>query len=266
MQKEALLAAVLWGTGTVQDAFLQWPLPPGAEAYADIDGRHLHRYVVEQAEISRRYRDRGNPQFWGRITGTSSDVESAEWLTERFRAIGLSDVKIQPFDLAPQWMPQSWKVEVTSGGETFELLSAQPFYRSNGTSPDGLELDAVYVGLGSEADFAGRDVSGKAVFTFSMLGLRDEQAFPRAEEKGGRALFDVLMLPGNLRYQAYPSRTEAPAFSLGSEDGYRVRDRPRTDACAYPPRRAHDGRSRDRSRLGNAPGPNRRDHLHPRPP
>lgn len=99
----------------VQDAFLQWPLPHGAESYAAIDGKHLHHYVVEQAEISHRYRDRVNPQFWGRIIGASSDAESAEWLAEKFRRIGLSDVRIQPFDLAPQWMPQSWTVSITGG-------------------------------------------------------------------------------------------------------------------------------------------------------
>ena len=208
----------------VQDAFLRWPLPPGAETYADIDGRHLLEYVVEQAEISRRYRDQGHPKYWGRIIGTSGDAESAEWLAAKFREIGLEDVRIQPFDLVPQWMPQSWTVSVARGGKTLELESAQPFYRSAGIPPEGLDLEVVYVGLGSEADFAGRDVNGKAVFTFSMLGLRSEGALARADAKGAAALFDVAMLPGNMRYQAYPSRTDAPAFSLGSEDGYAVRD------------------------------------------
>ena len=41
----------------VDDPLLRWPLPPGAERYAAIDGRRLHRYVVEQAEIARRHRD-----------------------------------------------------------------------------------------------------------------------------------------------------------------------------------------------------------------
>ena len=49
------------------DALLEWPLRPGQETYAAIDGRHLHPYVVEQAAISRRYRDQGHPKFWGRI-------------------------------------------------------------------------------------------------------------------------------------------------------------------------------------------------------
>ena len=116
------------------DAYLRWPLPDGAEEYAAIDGRRLHELVVEQAAIARRYRDQGHPQFWGRITGTSSDAESAEWLADKFRDIGLSDVRLQPFDLVPQWMPQSWEVSVTSGGQTLVVESAQPFYRAPGTS------------------------------------------------------------------------------------------------------------------------------------
>ena len=65
---------------TLDDAFLRWPLPPGAERYGAIDGKRMHKDVVEQAQISRRYRDAGHPKFWGRITGTSSDAESARWL------------------------------------------------------------------------------------------------------------------------------------------------------------------------------------------
>ena len=78
--------------GDVQSAFLQWPLPPGAERYRDIDGRRMHADVVAQAEIARRYRDQVNPKYWGRIIGQSSDAESKEWLLNRFRAAGLSEV------------------------------------------------------------------------------------------------------------------------------------------------------------------------------
>src|SRR3990172_11687871 len=49
------------------DSLLRWPLPPGAEKYAAIDGKWMHRDVVAQALISRRYRDRVHPKFWGRI-------------------------------------------------------------------------------------------------------------------------------------------------------------------------------------------------------
>jgi hypothetical protein len=82
----------------------------------------------------------------------------------------------------------------------------------------------VYVGLGSEADFAGRDVSGKAVLVFTMLGAPNEGAVRRADAKGAAAILEVNMLPGNTRYQAYPSGTKAPAFTGGHDDGTAARD------------------------------------------
>jgi len=221
--------------GNLAEALLQWPLPPGEERYAAINGKHLHRYIVEQAAVSRRYRDQGHPKFWGRIIGTSGDTESAEWLAGKFKAIGMANVHIQPFDLAPQWMPESWEVSISSGGRTLHLDSAQPDYGSAGTSQEGLEVEAVYAGLGSEADFAGKDVRGKAVFTFTMLGLKPEGAPKRADAKGAAAIFEVDMLPGNLRYQAYPSGTNAPAFTVGSDDGYAARDLIAEAAATKPP-------------------------------
>jgi hypothetical protein len=115
-------------------------LPTGAEKYAAIDGKRMHKDVVAQALISRRYRDQVPPKFWGRIIGTSADAESAEWLARRFREIGLSEVRIQPFDLALQWMPQAWEVAVTSGGASRELDSAQPHYAAAPTPASGLEV------------------------------------------------------------------------------------------------------------------------------
>ena len=209
-------------SGDVQDAFLQWPLPPGADQYADIDGRQMLEYVVEQAEISRRYRDEIHPKFWGRIIGSESDAWSAEWLKDNFESIGLSDVRIQPFDLAPQWMPQTYEVVITSGSTTLELESAQPTYRAVPTPAAGLELEAVYVGLGREADFRGRDVRGKAVFTYGMFGLSDQGAVARADTAGAAAIFEVHMLPGNMRYQAYPARAGVPTMTLGGDDGVAV--------------------------------------------
>ena len=221
--------------GNLDDALLHWPLPAGEERYGAIDGKHLHGYVVEQAAISRRYRDQGHPKFWGRIIGTSGDAESAEWLAEKFRRIGLSEVHIQPFDLVPQWMPQSWDVAISSGGKTIHLDSAQPDYASSGTPKEGLDVQAVYAGLGSEADFAGKDVRGKAVFTFTMLGLKPEGAAKRADSKGAAAIFEVDMLPGNMRYQAYPAGTQAPAFTVGSDDGFAARDLIAAAPAGQPP-------------------------------
>ena len=207
----------------VNPALIEFPLPKGDAAYGAIDGKKMHQYVVELADISKRYRDAGHPKFWGRIIGTSSDKETEEWLAAKFRALGLSDVRIQHLDLPPQWMPQNWSVIMTGGGKRITLDSAQPDYYANGLKPGGVELDAVYAGLGTEADFAGKDVRGKAVFVYTMLGAPEAGAVKRAEEKGAAVILEVSMLPGNMRYQAYPSGTKAPAFTLGNDDGTAAR-------------------------------------------
>jgi len=67
-------------------------------------------------------------------------------------------------------------------------------------------------------------VKGKAVFVFSMLGAPNDGAVRRADAKGAAAIVDVNMLPGNARYQAYPSGTKAPAFTVGHDDGVAARD------------------------------------------
>src|SRR5215469_12898971 len=206
-----------------------WRLAPSEQQYASIDGAHLKEYVEELCAISRRYRDKGH-QFWGRITGTEADTENAQWMLAKFRQIGLSDVHQQPLDLAPQWMPQSWSVVATSNGKTLRLETAQPTYLAVGTPPDGLDLEAVYAGLGSDADLAlSRDVRGKAVFfystdTASRHAPISDNAIKRLGERGAAAIFVILGIPGNERTQFYPVNSPVPTFSLGDKDGLAMRD------------------------------------------
>ena len=57
------------------------PLSAG-DSYSSIDGTHLKRYVEDLAAMSRRYRDNGHPQFWGRITGTEADAARSLEITK----------------------------------------------------------------------------------------------------------------------------------------------------------------------------------------
>src|SRR4029077_12456228 len=140
--------------------------------------------------------------------------------------------RVQPIDLPPQWMPQAWTITATSGASTLQLdRSAQPAYGTPATSASGLDVDAVWVGTGSDADFAGRDVRGKAVFMFSMAlpgSMNNTSTLAggpkRAETRGAAAVFEVIALPGNSRNVLYPVRVNIPVFALGMEDGYAMRD------------------------------------------
>lgn len=212
----------------LEDSYLKWRLLPAEQPYSSIDGQHLKEYVNDQTAISRRYRDSGH-QFWGRIIGTEADAENARWLMEKFRKIGLSDVHEQPFDLPPQWMPQSWSVAASSGGKTLELQSAQPAYLTEATPAGGLDLEAVDAGLGSEGDLAGRDLRGKAVFFYSTDFMSRHStisggAIKRIGDAGASAIFVTLMIPGNLKFQFYPVGSKVPTFALGLQDGLAVRE------------------------------------------
>ena len=117
-----------------------------------------------------------------------------------------------------------------AGGRGIDLRTAQPAYTTSGTPAGGLDLEVVYVGLGTDADFAGRDVAGKAALITSMpmrSTLRHSAtvngAVRRADALGAAAILVSVALPGNIRTQFYPTRTEAPTFSLGQQDGAALR-------------------------------------------
>ena len=214
----------------LEDAWLRWPLSATEQAYGVIEGRRLRGYVEELAAISRRSRDSGD-QWWGRIQGRPADAETEQWLLEKFRHAGVPEVRSQPFDLPPQWYPTSWSVVASGSGKTLALESAVPRVRAPSTPAGGLDLEAVYVGLGTEADFVPHDVRGKAVLVYGvgMPGLwastavRDG-ALKRAEERGAAAVFLAVSLPGNMKMHAVRGRgLKTPAFSLGSEDFTAVR-------------------------------------------
>lgn len=197
----------------------------GNAAYDSIDGMRMKQLVKEQTAIARRYRDAGN-QFWGRIIGTASDHETADWMAEQLRDAGAENVRLDHIDLPPQWLPESWEVSATHGEQEIALASAWPTYGSVGTGPGGLELELIDVGLGMETDFQGRDVNGKAVIVHSIPtsgaiinSAARSGAIRRADAKGAAAILVVLELPGNLQMSLYQSNTSVPTLALGSQDG-----------------------------------------------
>src|SRR5437868_4496031 len=201
----AILLSGLWGPvagAPVKDA-----------KYAAIDGKHLWQYVVEQSDIARRYRDSGHPQFWGRLAGTSADVEDAQWLLNKYKQIGL-ETRLQTVNFfAPQWAAETWSVMAVAGGKSIPISSAEPAYASPGTDGKELDLEIAYVGLGSEADFAGRDVRGKAILLIkvpSTYQAGSADILKRAEDHGAAAIFSTDMRGGNYNTQSYRANTHVP--------------------------------------------------------
>ncbi|MBI4888555.1 MAG: M28 family peptidase [Acidobacteria bacterium] len=216
----------------VDDQFLRWPYPPGDAPYTDLDGFRIKALVNEVTAISRRSRADGN-QYWGRIAGTPYERMTNEWTAAQFRRIGLDEVRIQEFDLPPQWFPTSWEIAASGGGTTTPIATAFPLFNSVGTAGT-LNLEPVWIGMGTAADFAGRDVTGKAVvlYGFPNPGGRGNTALTlgavrRADEAGAAAVLLILGFPGNVMNEPQAGGTAAPAkvpvFLLGDQDGRTIR-------------------------------------------
>ena len=112
------------------------PLPPSEMAYREIDGRHIKDLIHEIVAISHRSRDAGDI-MWGRIPGTQSETWTNEWVEAKFRALGLKDMRRQPFDLPPQWFPVSYDFNVIVDGVAQpKLATVRPAVGSGSLPPD----------------------------------------------------------------------------------------------------------------------------------
>ena len=151
-------------------------------------------------------------------------------MLEKFRQIGLSSGRERSLDRPYLWMVDAWLVNASGGGKTMEVTTAQPTYQAVATPSGGLDVEAVYVGLGSDADLnTAKDLHGKAVLFYSIdlasrhVGVADN-AIRRIEERGAAAILVAQGLPGNLKTQFYPVNSKVPTFSLGQDDGFKLRD------------------------------------------
>jgi len=213
-------------THDLDSSFIRMPLPAGQEVYGRLQGDHMKDYVNQIVAFSLKDRDEGN-LLWGRTAGTKNDVLVEDWVATKFKEFGLQDVHKQSFDLPPQWFPTSWGLTATGSGRTltFKTLRAS----GKALPAGGLDLEPVWVGLGTEADFANcKDVKGKLVVIWSepTPGVISNSAqwmgsVKRAADKGAAAVLINLAIPGNYQIQVAPSPNSAqglPTFTMGTED------------------------------------------------
>jgi hypothetical protein len=227
---------LLDGKGYVrEDVYSPAPLPESERAYGRIAGAHMKALVDEIVAISRKSRDDGN-KYWGRIAGTKYEAMTADLLEAKFRKLGMVDINRPEFALPPQWFPTDWDLTASGGGKTLTFSSARPALGSAATPPNGLDLEAVWVGLGTAADFAGRDVRGKAAVIHTMLAPGQmgqsalfEAAFKRANDAGAAAMVAIWGYYDNMAaWQGFNGGFASPGFPpgffVGFEDGRTLRN------------------------------------------
>jgi hypothetical protein len=233
---------LLDANGYVRDDAYPRPLVPAADQkYLKIDGLKMKDTLKEVVAISYKSRDDGN-KYWGRIAGTKYEAMMHDWVEARFKKYGLQDVHRQPFTLPTQWFPTDWDYTFSAAGKSYTFKSINPALESAATPTGGLDLDVVWVGTGTAADFAGRDVKGKAVLIHSIpepgsMGhtAQFEGGMARAFKNGAAAIGVVYGISDNFAiWQALGNAGDAgvaprgritiPGFYMGYNDGKVIRD------------------------------------------
>lgn len=213
-----------------------WPLRPDQAEYAGVSGERMKEWVRRISAISLESQADGN-QYWGRLPGTVYDRMTMELMVEEFERLGLS-IERMPFTLPDDWRPVSWEASYSSPEGTGEFLTAFPAGETAATPPGGITAEAVWVGVGAEPDFLGRDVSGKAVVIYSTFvpGGRSHSASDRAgifdantraSERGAAMIVNVMAVPGNAQFNplgAPPAAYGVPLITLSQDEGFALRD------------------------------------------
>jgi hypothetical protein len=91
------------------------------------------------------------------------------YMTSEFERLGLQVEHyryVLPEDSRPTDFAAGYR---TASGTTIELTTAFPVAGTKATRRRGITAEAVWVGVGSGADFIGRDIRGKAVVIYSTF-------------------------------------------------------------------------------------------------
>ena len=135
-------------------------LPPGEQRSEALRGDVVRAHLETIVEFSRESRRNGD-KLWGRIAGQPAYRKTAEWAAQEFRKAGIAQVSVEELPVtSPLWLPVGWTVRVQGGGPDVVLQSAFP-QRGSPSISGTLTAPAVFVGAGTAAEVAGRDLGGQ---------------------------------------------------------------------------------------------------------
>ena len=190
--------------------------------------RGMKQFVNDITAISLKITRRGH-QVLGPYRRLEGQHRELEYTARRFREFGLQDVRMQSFDLPPQWFALDWEVKATGAVRPWHSKPHFPAAVPSRRHPRDLDLEIVGVGAGTELDFAGRDVKGKVAFISSfptpsanIHTASTNGAMERAAQKGAAAVLLNIYIPGNVTNSA-GGAPGIPSFAIGNEDAAQLR-------------------------------------------
>ena len=154
-------------------------------------------------------------------------------MVAEFERLCLETARV-PHTIPRDWAPTFWEASYTARGRSVALSTAFPAGQTSATPPGGVTAAAVWVGLGAEPDFLGRDVEGQAVIIYSTFvpGGRSHSASDRAglfgantraSALGAAMIVNVMGVPGNAQFNPLGAPSAdygVPLVTISQDEGF----------------------------------------------
>ena len=211
-------------------------------SFNSVDPKRMKEVVEDLSNIAIESKQR--TQYWGRLPGTPEDKKTLAYIESKFRNLGYKITK-KKVSIDRDWRPSSWALGYDFKNKSVKIHSAFPTGENAKHTNSKIKAELVWVGLGSEADFIGKDVKGKAVLIYSFFvpGGRSHSASSRAKlfyanrlasKKGAALIINIMGVPGDGVFagaafhstNGNPTKSlNSPVITISQDEGFLLRDR-----------------------------------------
>ncbi|HEY5722147.1 MAG TPA: M28 family peptidase [Allosphingosinicella sp.] len=222
------------GRGVVETVGVDLPASPVAFGRGPRDpalrGSAIHADLQTIVGFSLESRAAGE-FLWGRVTGRPAFDRTMRWVLGELKSAGLEDAHLEEFTSGPINLPTAGEIRLI-GHDRFGQGSRDVVLQSamvGGAGPVNGTVTAplIYLGQGTEADLAGRDLKGKiaVIFATPTPGLYSSLPVRRLEAMiaaGAAGAIEILAQPGNMKSfdrDRHGCGTNL-CFTVGGEDGF----------------------------------------------
>ncbi|MEW5720139.1 MAG: M20/M25/M40 family metallo-hydrolase [Chloroflexota bacterium] len=123
--------------------------------------------------------------FGSRFAGTPSEIQARDFIAEKFRAYGLTDVRFDPFDYLGWWRGKCALQVLAPRAQTFDAIA---LVYSPSTPAGGLRAPIVDVGMGTEKEYARKKDALKGKIVLCSSANPEDGRAPHRREKYGWAV------------------------------------------------------------------------------
>lgn len=205
-------------------------LPAEEPDAPELAGSAIRENLERIVGFSHASRARGD-RLWGRVSGFRGGTETIHWVADRFRQIGLEDVRVEAFSASEEmWWAYDWEVRLLGdptygrGSADIRLESAIPsagsFIRSGELTAPLVFVGEVGTAIPSNVDVEGRIAVQRVRPESGAYAVRGATV-NRARSLMGRGavgVLNVIAQSGNMHVRDF-SDCYGPCFNLGAEDG-----------------------------------------------